>query len=253
MRTGWSASQYLQFEDQRNQPIGDLLHRICRLDAASAVDLGCGPGNSTIRVQQAFPNARVVGIDSSPDMIARARADHPDIPFLCQDIRALEGRYDPIFSNACLQWVPDHETLLPQLVEHLTDGGVLAAQFPMNQEEPLFQSISQMAEDPKWGFQHHHLAYNGTLAPRAYCNLLLPCCRDVQLWETKYYHRLPSHPALIEWVKGSRLRLYLSCLSPEQQAAFEEELLDRARQDYPLTAGGEVIFHFNRCFLVAVR
>ena len=123
----------------------------------------------------------------------------------------------------------------------------------MNQEEPLFQSISQMAEDPKWGFQHHHLAYNGTLAPRAYCGLLLPCCRDVQLWETKYYPRLPGHQALIEWVKGSRLRLYLSCLSPERQAAFEEELLDRARQDYPLTAGREGIFRFNRCFLVAVR
>lgn len=253
MKTEWNAAQYLRFEDQRNQPVTDLLGRIRQFSPRTAVDLGCGPGNSTIRVRQTFPDAQVVGIDSSGDMIRRAKAEHPDLRFLQQDLHELEGTYDLIFSNACLQWVPDHEHLIPQLVGQLNEGGIFAAQFPMNSQEPLYQIIAEVVAEPKWGFDKVKLDYNGMLTPHAYFDLLSSCCGSFQIWETKYYHDLADHQAMIEWVKGTKIRPYLAYLQPGQREDFENELLERAKEVYPVMKNGKVIFCFNRFFMVGMK
>lgn len=143
----------MKFEDQRNQPISDLLNRIKKFTPEYIVDIGCGPGNSTIRVHHAFPNAHITGIDSSKDMISRARKAYPNLNISQEDVSDLHETYDMIFSNACLQWIPNHETLIPELLTRLHTGGIFAAQFPMNSKEALFQIIENVASDPKWGFQ----------------------------------------------------------------------------------------------------
>lgn len=251
MRTEWNAAQYLIFENQRNQPIIDLLNRIRDFKPENVVDIGCGPGNSTIRVQQTFPQAKIIGIDSSEDMIARAKKEHPEISFRKEDPKNLEGTYDLLFSNACLQWIPNHQSLIPMLMDKLNPGGVFAAQFPMNGKEPLYQIIADVAADEKWGFQNIQIEYNDELTPKEYFNLLSRCSSSFQIWETKYYHNLSDHQALIEWVKGSKLRPYLAALSPEQQTVFEGEILKRVQEIYPVMNNGEVILCFNRFFIVA--
>ncbi len=153
--TRWSSEQYLKFKQQRTQPAVDLAKRIANKNPRTVLDIGCGPGNSTSVLQKTFPKAHIVGIDSSTEMIEKARASCTDIEFKLLDITAdMEnlGNYDVIFSNACLQWVPDHKTLIPELFGKLNDGGVLAVQIPMNYKEPLFVVENEVLSDPRWGF-----------------------------------------------------------------------------------------------------
>lgn len=253
MKAKWNSSQYLLFENQRNQPAIDLIKRISGFRPDNIVDLGCGPGNSTQLLKQAFPQAKIVGIDNSEDMIGRACEEHRDLEFVKMDLRELTGQYDLLFSNACLQWIPAHETLMPELLAHLNPGGILAAQFPMNDAEPLYQIIKAVAEEERWNFKNVEVDYNGSLTPNEYFNLLSGHCSSFQLWETRYYHNLKDHEALIEWVKGTRIRPYLSCLDTSGREAFENEILKRVREIYPVMENGEVILCFNRFFMIGVK
>ena len=249
----WNSEQYLKFEKQRTQPSVDLVNRLRDLSPKKVVDLGCGPGNSTAVLHRAFPQAELVGIDSSPNMIEKARASYPSLSFSLRDLRELDSGYDLLFSNACLQWLPDHETLLPRLMEKLNPGGVLAVQVPYNPREPLFQIIHQVAADPAWGLQRVFFEANEALTPRKYFEVLSRCSSSFTLWETVYHQAMPSHQALLEWVRSTRLRPYLQALSEEDGLLFQEEILRRAEKAYPLTHTGEVILPFNRLFFTAVK
>ena len=165
----------------------------------------------------------------------------------------LSGSYDLLFSNACLQWIPDHEQLIPQLMAHLTDGGALAVQIPMNQEEPLFRAIHAVVSDGKWGFSHSVSGQNKVLSPDSYFNILSGCSTRFEMWETVYYHALPSHEHLMQWVRETRLRPYLSVLEAPEQRSLEQEILDKARDSYPVMGSGEIILRFRRFFFIACK
>jgi SAM-dependent methyltransferase len=134
----WSATQYSLFEQQRTRPVRDLVAAIPLASAQAAVDLGCGPGNSTEVLAERFPEATVTGLDSSDDMLRDARQRLPNVAFELADIGAWTPAQtcDVILANASLQWVPDHAALYPRLVSRLNAGGVLAVQTPDNLEEP---------------------------------------------------------------------------------------------------------------------
>lgn len=250
----WNSTQYLKFENQRTQPSVDLAARLKALGSFKTIaDIGCGPGNSTVVVKKSFPDAEIVGIDSSPNMIKKAQEAHPDIHFRECDALALESGYDLLFSNACLQWIPNHETLIPALMKKLNDNGVLAVQIPMNVEEPLFRLIEEIAAEPKWGLGGVPLQPNETLVPNEYFNILSRCSSAFDMWETKYYHPLSDHKALVEWVKGTRLRPYLDYLGEERGAAFEKEITESAKEHYPVMNNGKVLLGFRRFFFTAVK
>lgn len=249
----WNSEQYLKFREQRTQPARDLAMRIQHSAPKSAVDIGCGPGNSTSILKEIFPDIDLLGIDSSTNMIERAKAEHPDIAFHVCDARSLSGNYDLLFSNACLQWIPDHASLIPFLMEHLCEHGALAVQIPMNSEEPLFRLIGEIAQQPEWGLRDVPLQPNETLTPQEYFNILSKCSSSFDIWETKYYHRLQDHKALVEWVKGTRIRPYLEHLSKAKGAAFENEIICQAKAIYPPVKTSEVVLGFRRFFFVAVK
>lgn len=249
----WSSSQYLKFKNQRTLPALDLASRIKEYDVKIAADIGCGPGNSTSVVKNTFPNARVIGVDSSDDMIKKARASYPELEFVLSDALALDGKYDLLFSNACLQWIPDHRTLIPALMDKLNAGGVLAVQIPMNGDEPLYKIISEVASEKKWGFDTAQLERNDTLTPIEYYDILSSCSADFQIWETKYYHSMPDCTAMLEWVRGSRLRPYLAQLGEEAGIEFEAEILKLAEKTYRKSPDGGVVFGFKRFFFTSVK
>jgi len=132
----WSAAQYLRFEDERTRPVRDLLSALPAVDARVAVDIGCGPGNSTELLAARFPNAAVSGLDSSADMIAAARKRLPKLRFEVTDIEAWikidagRGPPDVILANAVLQWVPNHAAVFPSLVAKLAPAGAVLLPFP---------------------------------------------------------------------------------------------------------------------------
>ena len=142
----WSAKQYVAFEDERTRPARDLLAAIPAADVRSAVDIGCGPGNSTQLLVERFTGATVRGLDSSSDMIEAARKRLPQVKFDLSDIDTWSesGPFDVIFANAVLQWVPDHATLLPSLVSKLAPGGSLAIQMPDNLQQPSHRLMREV-------------------------------------------------------------------------------------------------------------
>lgn len=249
----WNSKQYLKFGSQRTQSAIDLAMRVKKMKPRSVVDIGCGPGNSTAVLKAVFPDADIVGIDNSSNMIEKARMEHPDITFQIGDALSFEGDYDLIFSNACLQWIANHDALIPSLMEKLRVNGILAVQIPMNNEEPLFRLIKEIAQEAKWGLGDIPLPPNETLTPDRYFNILTGCSSSFEIWETKYYHNLPDHKALVEWVKGTRIRPYLEHLSEERGSEFENEIAERAKEFYPLMSSGEVLLGFRRFFFTAVK
>jgi trans-aconitate 2-methyltransferase len=248
----WNSEQYLRFKLQRTQPAIDLAQRArSACSPKDIVDLGCGPGNSTEVLRKLFPDAGLLGIDSSPNMITKARGSYPDLHFLVCDINALDGGHDLLFSNACLQWLPDHELLLPTLMGKLNVGGVLAVQIPMNGDEPLFRIIKEVVSQSIWDFSKVCFENNDCLEPHAYFDILSGCSSSFDMWETVYYHAMPSHDSLLEWVRGTRLRPYLEALDDRDARSFQEEILERVRRTYPVLKSGEVVLRFRRFFFIA--
>ena len=249
----WNSALYLKFKKERTQPAIDLAHRVRSYNPPKIVDIGCGPGNSTEVLKMFFPNSDIYGIDSSQDMIDRAQKEHPELKFELCDANSLTGGYDMLFSNACLQWIPDHALLLPRLMSCLNAGGVLAVQLPLNREEPLFRIIDKTVSDPKWNLGNVSPEFNNTLDPDKYYDILSDCSSDFQIWETVYYHSLPSHQALIDWVKGTRLRPYLDMLDSENAVLFENEILRCTEKEYPARIDGNVLLRFRRLFFTASK
>lgn len=247
----WNPEKYLLFKKQRTQPAVDLARRMLDFQPRTIVDIGCGPGNSTAVLKRVFPDARLIGIDSSEGMIAKARNSYGDIEFSVCRAEELTGSYDLLFSNACLQWIPDHEALIPKLMARLNPGGALAVQLPMNQAEPLYSIISRVAADPKWDFCGAHFEKNDVLSPAEYYDILSRCTDSFEMWETVYYHALPSHEHLLEWVRSTRLRPYLDALDAAGAREFEAEILCASKAAYTPAGSGEVIFKFRRFFFIA--
>ncbi len=249
----WNSLQYKKFITQRSQPAKDLAMRLSAIAPKTVVDIGCGPGNSTKILRDIFPQASILGIDSSPNMIEKAKEDNPELDFAVCDALFLDGKFDIIFSNACFHWIPDHKAFLPTLMGKLNAGGVLAVQMPYNNAEPLYRIINETVADSKWEFDTAKLENNVTLNPKEYYEILSTCSSSFDIWETRYYHSMPDCHALVEWVKSAKLRPYLNCLDEKKSKELEAEILAKAEKEYPVMSDGNIIFGFNRLFFTAIK
>ncbi len=249
----WDPESYMKFQQEKTQPAIDLLKRVQDIPVVpeKILDVGCGPGNSTAVLQEAFPQADLLGIDSSPGMIERARREYPEIRFAVQKAEDISGEYDLLFSNACLQLIPNHRELIPNLIGCVKKGGVLAAHIPSNRKEPLFRIIRETVQEPRWGLQNVRPPHMAALEPEEYFQILAGCSENFGIWENVYYHELPSHRALIEWVRTARLRVYMDLLSEDEEAAFEQDLIRKLQDEYPVTDRGTVILRFRGLFFTA--
>lgn len=254
----WSARQYTRFEDERNRPVRDLLAQIRTAEVKTAVDIGCGPGNSTELLIERFPGADVSGMDSDADMIAAARKRLPAIAFELADIATWQpsARYDVILSNAVLQWLPRHETLMPSLIGRLAPGGSLAVQMPDNLDEPAHVLMREIAADGPWAGKLAGAA--GSRAPRHDADWYYRVMRDsaaaIDLWRTTYHHPLAGGAAaVVEWFKGSGLRPFLAPLDEAERGAFLARYQDAVAKAYPALPDGTVLLPFPRLFFVATR
>ncbi|MDY0834250.1 trans-aconitate 2-methyltransferase [Pseudomonas sp. SED1] len=251
----WSAKQYSMFEQQRTRPVRDLVAAIPEGDVRSAVDLGCGPGNSTEVLAERFSQALVTGMDSSDDMLVDARKRLPGLNFELADIGAWNPAqtFDVILANASLQWLPDHATLYPHLVNQLTPGGTLAVQTPDNLDEPAHKLAREVAADGPWAEKIGAVKHNERHTASYYFELLSKHCSTVDVWRTTYHHPLAGSAAVVEWFKGSALRPFLAPLTESEKSAFLDEYLARITKAYPALADGTVLLPFPRLFIIATR
>ena len=279
----WDPDTYLRFGNERARPFFDLLSRVQADEPGFVVDLGCGPGNLTAVLAARWPDARVLGVDSSPEMIEAARAEAGAagagaadagaadaraaqaaapgagavpagrLEFRLADIRTWrpEQPVDVITCNAVLQWIPGHQELLPSWMHWLAPGGWLAFQLPGNFDQPSHTILRDLTSAPRWkplldGAQLNRQGGD----PADYLALLAQAGCGVDAWETTYLHVLRGEDAVVDWYRGSGLRPVLAALPPALAEEFLAEYRERIRVAYPAAPYGTVL-PFRRVFVVA--
>jgi len=251
----WSPATYLKFEDERTRPARDLLAQVPLGRVRKAIDMGCGPGNSTQLIVERFPEAEVVGLDSSPAMLEEARKRLPGLRFDAADATTWvpDATTDLVFANAIYQWVPQHLEQFPRVLAALPEGGVLAVQMPDNMAEPSHESMRAVARSGPWVERLKNAARATLPAPRVYYDALKPFARRVEIWHTAYNHALADAAAIVEWVRATGLRPFIDPLSPAEREAFLAAYLARIAEAYPPLVDGKVLLRFPRLFIVAQR
>ncbi|MFQ5938282.1 MAG: methyltransferase domain-containing protein [Acidiferrobacterales bacterium] len=250
----WDPTQYLKFGQPRLRPGLELIARVPDIEPALVFDLGCGTGALTAELQARWPAARVVGVDASPEMLARAAADHPSIDWVQTDVGSWYPEQAPsiVFSNATLHWLDRHDELFPRLLGYLAPGGYLAVQMPGNFEAPTHRLMFAAAHEGPWRAKLAPLMRERpVLAPDDYYGTLAPLAAAVDIWETTYLHVLSGQDPVLEWIRGSALRPLLKALTVEEQRAFEALYATKLRDAYSERADGTTLLSFRRLFILA--
>lgn len=262
--SAWDPGQYAHFGDHRERPFHELVARIGVTAPNLIIDLGCGSGGLTVTLADRWPQARVVGVDSSTPMLdaartadAAGRVEWVEATAQEWDPAAAGGSVDLLVTNATLQWVPSHLRLIPAWLAALTPGGTFAMQVPANFDAPSHRLMREVAarhpraDDLAPGLDRAA----ATARPETYAALLLELAADVDVWQTTYLQVLPvtddgTHPVL-DWVRGTGLRPVLGVLTdPAEREAFETEYAAELENAYPTKPFG-VLFPFTRTFAVA--
>ena len=278
---GWNPDQYLKFGDERTQPCRDLASRISVPQVRTVIDLGCGPGNSTRVLAERWPDAKITALDSDASMINVAIESNPRGRWITGDIakwaagdpsnaaaeqspeasaentRAENSEnelYDVVFSNAALQWLPDHATLFPQLFSHVAPGGALAMQIPSSQDRPAYRLLREMAASIGWRkwFPTGRVRTWRAHEWEFYYDLLAPLASRIDVWQTEYFHVMPGAETVVEWYRATGMRPYLAAITEDaDREKFLAEYTEKIRTAYPPRPDGHVLFPFLRIFLIA--
>lgn len=247
----WDPVQYLKFSDARVRPALDLLARVNVADPALVYDLGCGPGTVTRLLAERWPEADVVGLDSSPEMLSRAlegrvRWQHGDVADWTPP-----APVDVIYSNAALHWLDGHAQLFPRLLGFLKPGGVLAIQMPHNHGAPSHTCMVDAAQAGPWKDTVVPALRAAPVAdPSFYYDVLAPVASSLDIWETDYIQVMDGDNPVVAWTKGSALRPLLEAAGVAADA-FEADYATRIANAYPKRPDGKTLFPFKRLFLVA--
>lgn len=252
----WNPAQYEKFIADRTQPAIDLAERLTSLSPKNILDLGCCSGSSTKVLINRFPDARITGADNSEEMLSKAKERCPGVEFInadaSGDLHEITEKYDIVFSNACIQWLPDHRELLPRLTTLLKNKGRLAVQIPMQREHPVHIILNELVRTEKWKHRIVPRQYNN-LTTAEYFDVLSTISDDFTLWETTYCHRMPDYDSIIEWYRGTGLRPYLEQLSPADGDEFVSDVYSELKRQYVPQKNGEILFRFPRLFFIVTR
>jgi trans-aconitate 2-methyltransferase len=254
----WNPELYLKFGNERTQPAIDLVNHIhLNYQPKNIIDIGCGPGNSGQILTANWPDVNFLGIDSSVKMIEKAKKDYPKQNWITADVSQFESttKYDIVYSNAAIQWIPDHKNLLEKLFGLLSDNGVLALQLPKFKDMPIGKAIERVAIRSQWKKQTEHCSSVFTYHEYGfYYDLLSQSFPAIEMWETSYLHILESQEAIIKWTRSTGMKPYLDSLNTDtERAKFEREVLNEISDEYPARNDGKVIFPFKRLFIIGYK
>ncbi len=249
----WDPKRYLQFQSQRAAPFEDLIALVKIRPNLCVIDLGCGTGELTARLAEALPGSDVVGLDSSAQMLEKARPlRRPGLHFEQGDIETLAGEWDLIFTHAALQWVDDHPTLMPRLFSMVRPGGQLAVQMPSNHGHATHRLITETAgEEPFRTALGGFVRHSPVLGIEQYAEMLYAAgASELVVFEKIYPHILEGPDALADWTSGTTLVPYFERLSPEIKDAFMARYQAKLRALWP---EGPVFYGFRRTLFAATR
>jgi trans-aconitate 2-methyltransferase len=242
MTSDWNPGQYERFKDERSRPFFDLLGLVRPQPSMRVADLGCGTGELTRDMHRRLGAAETLGIDSSPAMLEKTAAFAGDgLRFERRDIAdfADAAGFDLVFSNAALQWLPDHERLFARVAALVRPGGQLAFQMPMNHDYPSHTVAAEVAREPEFAAAlGGHERKSPMLPPETYAELLFRLgFKEQHVRLQVYAHELASRDEVVEWVRGTLLTDYQKRLAPDAFARFlahyRERLLPRLADERP--------------------
>jgi trans-aconitate 2-methyltransferase len=256
--TVWDPAVYERYKTYRDRPALDLMLRIPQdLEPQEIWDLGCGTGEHAAVLKRRHPGARVHGLDSSPDMLAEARARREQVDWRQGDISgfAPDAAPDLIFTNAALHWLPAHEVLFPRLVATLAEGGVFACQMPVSFDAPWHVVLRETAADGPWAGRLEEVrGVRQVQRAEVYFDWLRPHVAEIDLWTTTYLHELEGPDPVVDWMKGTGLRPFLQALaSGEEREVFLDAYRARLLEIFPPRADGKTLLPFPRLFIVSRR
>ena len=253
----WDPALYTRYEGDRMRPALELLARVRCDEAESIVDLGCGTGNVTGLLAERWPEAKVLGIDTSESMLERAREEAPSrIVYERRDIADFAAQpvaeHDLLYSNAALHWLPDHEALFPALLGRLRPGGVLAVQMPLSFDQPYAREMRAILDENDFGSAtlRDRVGRRPVYAADWYWRQLFETVADIDLWETEYQHQLEGDDPIVAWTRGTALRPVLDELDPEEGERFLDLYREAVAPLYR-KRGSTTLFPFRRLFLIA--
>jgi trans-aconitate 2-methyltransferase len=254
----WDPDIYDRFKTHRDRPALDLLLQIpTDLNPREIWDLGCGTGELAAVLAARHPQARVHGLDSSADMLRRARARKSDVDWVQADFTAFDPQIAPdlIFTNAALQWSLDHASLIPRLASRLAEAGVFACQMPFAHDAEWQVILREIAGESFWAERLKDVRGAGLVASAEhYYDWLAPLCDQIDVWTTTYVHVLNGNDPVVEWMRGAGLRPYLDALTETaERAAFVDAFRLRVGSVLPARADGTTLFPFSRLFILARR
>ena len=253
----WDANLYLKFADHRLRPALDLMGRLDDPATGAIYDLGCGAGNVTRILAERFPQAEaIVGVDSSEDMLAKARTQtsDPRVSFAEGDLAHFQPGKPPavLFSNAAYHWIEGHIDLFPGLLKLLPSGGQLAIQMPRNHDSPSHTLMHKAAAAGPWKDKLAQVkGIRPVFEPGRYYDVLKPLCSDLEIWETVYQQPLTGKEPVAQWTAGTGLRPYMAVLDEAEQKGFYETYAGMTAEAYPTRPDGITLFPFRRLFIVA--
>ena len=252
----WDPAQYLKFAGPRLRPALDLLQRIDKEAPSSVYDLGAGAGNVTRLIAQRWPEARVVGVDSSAEMLRKAAAENPGIEWQQADLATWRPPKpaDVIYSNAALHWIEDHAPVFLALFDSLAPRGVFAVQIPRNFGAPSHTSMGRAARQGPWRARLEPLLRPAPVAePAFYFDLLAPHAAGLDMWETEYLQVLDGEHAVKEYTKSTWLAPLLAALEEPERSRFEALYTEMVDAAYPRRPDGKTLFPFRRMFIIATK
>jgi trans-aconitate 2-methyltransferase len=251
----WSPHDYLDFADERAQPAIDLINQLPKRHYVRIHDLGCGPGNSTALLAKAFPATVIIGQDSSPAMIEKAKASGVNAQFFVGNIAhwATDAEADLIFSNAAFHWLPDHLRVMQHIIDDMRRGAVLAIQMPDNLEEPTHAMMREVAASAAFKSIPFPSSRSAVLGEAAYKDALSSKVSTLKVWRKTYDHRVSSHRGIAEFFAATGLKPYLDVLNEPQKAEFIRAYIQRIESAYRKAMDGSVRFGLPRLFILAEK
>jgi trans-aconitate 2-methyltransferase len=247
----WDPDLFLLFKNERFAPFEDLIRLVPSRPGIDVVDLGCGTGELTARLQDHLPGSNVVGFDSSAEMLEHAeKFKRKGLRFELRKIEDVDGRYDLIFSHAAIHWVEDHYSLLKKFFSMLKPGGQLAVQMPSNHSHPVFSVIHSVAgEEPFVSALRGWTQPVNVLNIAQYADILyLEGGKEITVFEKVYPHVLEDVDALVKWTKATSLLIYLEKLGEPLGDAFLERYRSLLAQRYTTKP---IFFGFRRILFSA--
>jgi trans-aconitate 2-methyltransferase len=210
-------------------------------------------------------------MDSSSDMLRKARSNLPNIDFVQGDLETFtpDAAPDLLFSNAVVHWLRSSTRIptLLRLFQTLNPSGVIAIQIPDNYHEPSHSAMRDTASLPSkpWSQYFAHANVGNLQNPdrpdldpiessAEFYNALIPHAAHVDIWRTTYSHVLDDAPAIVEWVKGTGLQPFLNLIEDEEaKKGYLREYEGMVRDKYPELGDGKVFLRYPRFFVVAVK